>query len=428
MLRLMPGSSRETDRHGDFADFRIRDNSRVRFPPLLRDGVIEFLGFVRQAIPMIRILHTGDWQLGMTRHYLDADAQARFTQARFEAIVSIGRLAREHACEVVVCCGDVFEHDAVDKRTIARACEAMATIPVPVFLLPGNHDPLNAASVFRSTTFLARKPAHVRVFETAQPIVVKPGVELLGAPWTSKRPLRDLVAAALEPRSPMSDGVRVVVAHGAVDVLSPDPANPALISLAAAERAIADGKLHYLALGDRHSLTDVGKTGRIRYAGSPEPTDYDEVAPGQVIIADVSRDSVKAESYRTATWNYRRERIELTGQADIDLLRAKLDESVDKARTIVKLDLVGALSVRQRTLLDELLDDARQTLAALEISERASDLRVLPEDSDFSDLGLAGFAATAVTRLREQAAGADADAATARDALGLLLRLATSKP
>src|SRR5688572_30503592 len=87
-----------------------------------------------------RLLHTGDWQLGMTRHFLDADAQARFTQARFEAIVAIGRLAREQSCEAVVCCGDVFEHNAVDRKTISRACEALAKIAVPVFLLPGNQD------------------------------------------------------------------------------------------------------------------------------------------------------------------------------------------------------------------------------------------------------------------------------------------------
>jgi DNA repair exonuclease SbcCD nuclease subunit len=375
---------------------------------------------------MIRILHTGDWQLGMTRYYLDTDAQARFTQARFESIVAIGRLAGEHGCELVICCGDVFEHNAVDKRTVARACESLATIPVPVFLLPGNHDPLNAASVFRSTTFLAKKPANVRVLESTEPVVFRHGVEIVGAPWTSRRPLRDLVAAALEPLSPMTDGVRIVVAHGAVDVLSPDPENPASISLAAAERAIADGKLHYLALGDRHSLTDVGSTGRIRYAGTPEPTDYDEIDPGHAIILDVSRDGVKAGAHRIRTWSYRRERVELTGDADLDLLRSKLGESADKARSIVKLDLVGTLSVRQRALLDELLEDARQTLAALEISEGGSDLRVMPEDADFADLGLAGFAATTVARLRERAAGADAGATTARDALGLLLRLARS--
>jgi DNA repair exonuclease SbcCD nuclease subunit len=372
-----------------------------------------------------RLLHTADWQLGMTRHFLDADGQARFTEARFAAIETIGRVARERECEAVVCCGDVFEHNAVDRRTIGRACEALSTLPVPVFLLPGNHDPLDAASVFRSATFRARKPPNVRVLDTTEPVALRPGVEIVGAPWSSKRPLRDLVAAALEPLPAPTDGVRVVVAHGAVDSLSPDQDDPARISVAAAERAIADGRLHYLALGDRHSLTEVGATGRIRYPGAPEPTDYDETAPGHVLVVEVDRAGVAAEPLRVGTFRFRRERADLTGMADVLLLERRLAELPDKARTIVKLDLIGALTVKQRSVLDDVLERARETLAALETSERGSDLAILPEDADFADLGLAGFAATAVARLREQAAAPEpASAAVARDALCLLLRLA----
>ena len=38
----------------------------------------------------MRFLHTADWQIGMTRHYLDAEAQARFGAARIDAIRRIG--------------------------------------------------------------------------------------------------------------------------------------------------------------------------------------------------------------------------------------------------------------------------------------------------------------------------------------------------
>ena len=45
---------------------------------------------------------------------------------------------------------------------------------------------------------------------------------------------------------------------------------------------------HYVALGDRHSTTNVGTTGRVYYAGAPEPTDYDETDPGNVLIATLA--------------------------------------------------------------------------------------------------------------------------------------------
>jgi hypothetical protein len=35
---------------------------------------------------VIRFLHTGDWQLGMTRHFFSEGVQERFAQSRFDAI------------------------------------------------------------------------------------------------------------------------------------------------------------------------------------------------------------------------------------------------------------------------------------------------------------------------------------------------------
>jgi hypothetical protein len=45
-------------------------------------------------LTMPRFLHGADWQLGMTRHFLEGEAQARFTAARIEVIGTIGALAR----------------------------------------------------------------------------------------------------------------------------------------------------------------------------------------------------------------------------------------------------------------------------------------------------------------------------------------------
>lgn len=44
---------------------------------------------------MIRFLHTSDWQLGMTRHFLSEGAQERYSQARFDAIRTMGRVAKD---------------------------------------------------------------------------------------------------------------------------------------------------------------------------------------------------------------------------------------------------------------------------------------------------------------------------------------------
>jgi len=72
-----------------------------------------------------RFLHTGDWQLGMTRHFFSEGVQERFAQSRFDAIRELGRIAEEENCQFMVVCGDVFESYQVDRKTVSRALEAL---------------------------------------------------------------------------------------------------------------------------------------------------------------------------------------------------------------------------------------------------------------------------------------------------------------
>ena len=372
---------------------------------------------------MVRFVHTADWQLGMTRHFLAAEAQARFDAARLEAVRTIGALAEAEGCAFVVVCGDVFESNQVGRPVVVRALDAMAATPqVTFFLLPGNHDPLDASSVYASPTFVAHRPANVVALENSDPVEVAPGVELVAAPWPTKRPLGDLVAGACEALQ--ADGtVRIVAGHGRLDSLSPDRNDPALVALEGLESGLDAGVIHYVALGDRHSTTDAGRTGRIWYAGAPEPTAYDEIDPGNVLVVDLDADGVEIEPQRVGTWWFVHQAWELTGGADIDALEEWLTGLDDKERTILKLSLVGQVSLAQKARLDDVLDHHSDLLGAVEVWERRSDLAVLPDDADIDDLGLSGFAQEALTDLRELAESGE-QAVVARDALALLHRLA----
>ena len=256
---------------------------------------------------------------------------------------------------------------------------------------------------------------------------VAPGLEIIGAPWPNKRPLVDLVSRAISDL-PADGTLRVVVGHGAIDKLSPDPTNPALIVLADLEAAVAAGKVHFVALGDRHSTTEVGDSGRVWYSGAPEPTDYDDVDPGNVLMVDLTADSVSVEPRRVGTWRFVREHFDLGGSADCEQVEQFLEDLPDKQRTIVKLSLVGQLSLADMARLEAALEHASDLLGALQRWERRSDLVVLPDGDDFEGLGLSGFAGEALADLRELGAGAGDDALTARDALGLLYRLAVVAP
>jgi DNA repair exonuclease SbcCD nuclease subunit len=374
---------------------------------------------------MVRFLHTADWQLGMTRHFLDADAQPRFSDARIEAIRTIGALAEAERCELVVVCGDVFETNHVDRQAVVRALDAMAATPnIRFFLLPGNHDPLDAASVFRTSTFTAHQPANVVVLDGTEPVAIRPGVELVAAPWTTKRPTVDLVGTAVANLT--DDGtVRIVVGHGAFDVDSPDTANPGLLRLAAAEEAIARGRVAYVALGDRHSTTSVGTTDRIFYAGAPEPTDFREIDPGNVLIVEVDHTGCSVTPHRVGTWQFERRTVHLTGASDVDHLDQELRALPHKARTIVKLILIGQLTLLEHARLQTVLAHHGELLASLDHDGAGSDLVVVPDETELATLDLSGFAAAALEDLRVEAV--EHHSAAAQGALGLLVRLARSE-
>ncbi|MTD13048.1 exonuclease SbcCD subunit D [Nakamurella sp. YIM 132087] len=368
----------------------------------------------------MRFLHTADWQLGMTRYFLAGEAQARYTAARIEGIVRIGEVARAHDCAFVLVCGDVFETNAVPPQVVRRALAAMEQIGLPVLLLPGNHDPLDASSVYSSREFLSARPANVTVL-SAGSHPVSAGVEVVAAPWANKRPTEDLVARAVA-ELPADGTLRVVAGHGALDVLSQDRQDVRHIALAGVEAALADGRIHYLGLGDRHSLTDVGATGRVRYPGTHEVTAFDETAPGQVLVVDLSAERVQATAVRVGEWTFTEIDAVLHGAADVDALDARLAALPDKERTVVRLAPSGALTVAERARLDDLLAARGDLFASLRLREDAA-VHVLLDDGDLEALGVGGYARSAAEELAELAAGDGPDAATAGAALTLLHRL-----
>jgi DNA repair exonuclease SbcCD nuclease subunit len=364
----------------------------------------------------MRFVATADWQLGMTAHYLGDEARPRFAQARIDAIRTIGRVAAERGAELVLVCGDVFESNQLDRAVVARAFDALREVTVPVWLLPGNHDPLDASSIYRSREFLAGCPAHVHVLDTPGVHVAAEGVEIVAAPWFSKAPLSDLVVDALADVEPSEQVVRIVAGHGTV--LGIDRDDPAGISETALDAAIASGRAQFAVLGDRHSTTEVGK--RIWYPGAPEVTSRREHDPGNVLVVDVDHHQVSVESVRVGTWTYAHHVAELTGEADVDELERWLSALPAKDRTAVWLTLTGALTVGQKARLDTILDTTRDLFALVDLWERHSDLVVTPADGEFGDLGLSGFARDAVADLTSRLEGDEAQAA--RDALGLLYR------
>ena len=367
----------------------------------------------------MRFIATADWQLGMTAHFLGADARPRYQQARFDAVRRIGQLAAEVGAAFVVVGGDVFESNQLDRSVVARAFEALRDYPVPVLLVPGNHDPLDAVSLYDSLAF-AQAPPQLRVARSTAPLELAPGVEVVPVPWHSKFPGADLVAHACSQLAAAADGVaRVLVGHGGVSTLNPDQHAADTVDVPALEESLTVGKVHVAVLGDRHSTTRVSE--RIWYPGTPEVTRRTEVDPGNVLVIDLdpATGAVAVQPHRVGRWTFTVVEERLDSRADVEALAARLDAIAHKETTAVWLALTGTLTAADMALLDEVLDGAAPLFALLDHWERHRELAVMPDDADFAELGLAGFMKDAVDELSQRR-----EDPAAQDALSLLYRLA----
>jgi DNA repair exonuclease SbcCD nuclease subunit len=371
----------------------------------------------------VRFLHSSDWQLGMTRAFLSREAAPRFNQARIDAIVRLGELASIHSAAFIVVAGDVFESNQVSRQTLLRAVDALARVSVPVFLLPGNHDPLDASSLFLSAE-LSRAGEHIIVIRDTRPIAVpgRPDVEVAGAPWRSKHPSADLCASLLRDLEPTTTALRIAVCHGQVDTLAPDNSRPEIIDLAQAEAAVKDGRIHYLALGDRHSTTRIGVTDRIWYSGAPVATAFDESDPNNALLVELDRaGQCGVEVLPVGNWKFVAAQHDLNGAEDLDRLERWLSALPAKERSIVKLGLTGTLSLAAAARLDEILDHHAALFASLRRRERTSNLVVEADQLDQDSVSLGGYARRAWDELMQDAPGDP----VARQALRLLYRISS---
>ncbi|MDY7092450.1 MAG: metallophosphoesterase [Acidobacteriota bacterium] len=373
---------------------------------------------------MTRFLHTADWQLGLKLRFLDGDRGAKLRLERFEVVRRLAAAAHEHAVEAVVVAGDVFDDNAVGAATLQAARDALAAFaPIPVLLLPGNHDAATPESALRRLAPEEHGLDHVRPLLVAEPLTIGDTVYYpcpLLRRHTHDDPTRWLPSRQ-DGTHEDGDAVRVAIAHGGVLDFGESTESPNLI---AAEEVLARG-FDYLALGDWHGLLRFGSAGwgdRVWYSGTPEPTRFEEKEPGRALVVEIdgAGEEPRVEVLELARSRWLTESRTLDGEAAVDELERWLKELPERSWTLLRLQLDGALSLAQRARLDRLLAAAGEELLELRLDDGR--LVTEPSEEDLAQLRLEGFVGRAVERLRKESTREE-DGAAAQGALRLLYRL-----
>ena len=244
---------------------------------------------------MLRLLHLADLHLG-ARHVELGAAGAAQRERQWQAFERALELAAAEQCALVLLAGDLFDSNAQPRRSVERAARILGSFVAAggrVVLLPGDSDPYDAASLYRTYDLaaLAGLPADsdgIHVLTPGRATHVVPALDLAvrgyavrGYAATGSTPLD----AALEaPQDETETGVRlrVGIAHAAVG------GDGAGIS----ERAVAASGLDYLALGGAMALQQ-GVVGTTRWAdpGPPELVEERTTTAGQVLLVTLDPDA-----------------------------------------------------------------------------------------------------------------------------------------
>ena len=97
---------------------------------------------------MVKFLQTSDWHLGIKFKQLgDKASEAR--DIRLKTAQKVLDLAKDNNVDFVLIVGDLFDDNQVDRKLITEVSKMFSQIdPTPVYLLPGNHDPLTRDSIY----------------------------------------------------------------------------------------------------------------------------------------------------------------------------------------------------------------------------------------------------------------------------------------
>jgi len=370
----------------------------------------------------LKLLHTADWHLGRRFPSFPEKDETELTRARFNVLDKILAVAEQRAVDAVLCAGDLFDEPSPEPEWWQPVVKKLAAwrARIPMFLLPGNHDPLQPGSVYHPDHGFRRAlPPWVRVVDDDHFTARLNDTSVLHAKPCRSSAAQDDPALALPAREPSDPRIRIGMVHGSTFDYVDCQTNFPISKDAAAQRGF-----DYLAIGDTHSFRVVPPDGRppVVYPGAPEATNFDETGAGNVVVVFVSRSRrVTLAPEPVAYWRWRDAKA--TSLAELRDLRSE-----ELARTVLRLTVKARLSATEMEEAEAILRElggtgaspGRAGILRLDRSELVLDTRGI--ETQLSDLP-AVLRAT-VTRLMQLEATEDPKVAeVAREALYHLYRL-----
>lgn len=352
---------------------------------------------------VLKLLHTADWHLGRRFPRFSPDAGRTLSRARRDVLERVFLEAERNQVDAVLCAGDLFDTAQPDsdfKDALLQVLGKLKWKNRPVFLLPGNHDPLVAESVWREPSFRKALPSFVHVVDQELLEVELPnGCVLFAVPCLS-RAGQDDPTAKIPAREPGDTRVRVGLVHGSTFDAGDWKTNFPISKDAALERG-----LDYLAVGDTHGFRFVPPDRKVPptiYPGTPEQTAFDEQDAGHVALVFINR-ARQAMVQKRPVGQWKWEELTVRSMEELRLLAMRTDLASRVLRLTLELNVSAPEYQEAETLLGKLAGSAATHARVGVLELNREQLRLDLTNLDALSSGLPSVLQAAVKRLRQQA-------------------------
>lgn len=238
----------------------------------------------------LRIAHTADLHLDTPFRSLPSEVGEALREEQRLYLPRLVRACKNAKVDVLLMAGDVFDRPDVSTLWVNRLKSALETLaPVPVYIVPGNHDPYTPGSFWDHTDW----PTNVHIFKSSGSLV-RHDLKFVvsGIPFTSLRATTEL-DGAVEDRvteAVPDEYIRIHILHGELisgtgshSNYNPIPENDASFD-----------QYDYVALGHVHQARELKRENTrgtiIRYSGCPQGRGFDELGEKGFWLETIERE------------------------------------------------------------------------------------------------------------------------------------------
>ena len=339
----------------------------------------------------MRILHAADLHLDSAFAGLAEEKAALLRQESRDILRRMVDWANDHAVDVMLLSGDLFDSDRMYSQTARTLAQALARFRGRIFLSPGNHDFYAPGSGYDAVDW----PENVHIFASRRPQTVllrSLNASVTGAAFTSAEEWEPFDGASF---SGGDAPIRLGVLHG--EVTRGESKYRAI-----PPTEIEKTNLTYLALGHVHRCAGVQRAGNTAYAypGCLPGRGFDETGDKGFLYGEITPEKVELEFIPFAPRRYQSVTADITDRDPADAVRQALDP--DCGQDICRVLLTG--SRRENFSLSALTSELSGLCAALELTDET-----YPEEDVWARCGEDSLRGLFLQNLRARYDGADED-------------------